>query len=512
VINIGLGSWPARRARMQPGKVAFRQGDRSVTYRQLAERVRALASGLAARGVRPGDRVAYLGPNDISTFEALFAAGELGCILVPLNTRLAAPEISYLLSDCAPSVLLYAEEFSPMVDAVDPACPAVRLGGRQSPYEQVLAEGRTAAFEPAEVGLDHDAVILYTSGTTGRPKGAVLTHGSLTWNVMNQLAHLDVLSTDVVLCTSPLFHVTGLGQVSLPALFKGATVVIAPKFDPAWMLQTIAEAGISAFSAVPTMLQRLCDHPDWEQADLSSLRYVNFGGSPVLERVAVAWLTRGVPLLQGFGMTETSAGVFMALPDGAAARPVSAGVCHFFTDVSLLGPSGSCEQPPGTGEVVVRGPNLFRGYWNRGPETTGLLADGWFRTGDIVRVEEDGWSYVVGRVKDTIISGGENIYPAEIEMLIDQMPEVAESAVVGIPDPDWGEVALACVVLQSSASLTLEGLREYLEPQLARYKLPRYLEIVRALPRTATGKIRKDQLRAGAADGQPRTRDKENSI
>jgi fatty-acyl-CoA synthase len=253
--DFGLGSWPARRARIAPDTIALRQGDRALSYAQLAARVEALAGGLAARGVRAGDRVAYLGANDIATFETFFAAGRLGAIFVPLNTRLAGPEIDRLLDDCAPAVLIHG------------------------PEEASLIAAEPAARSAAQVRLDDPAVILYTSGTTGRAKGAVLTHANLTWNTMNQLAHVDILSTDIALCTAPLFHVTGLGQVSLPALFKGGTVVVAPRFDPSWMLAAIPALQINAFSAVPTMLQLLCDHPDWPAADLSSLRYVIYGGS-----------------------------------------------------------------------------------------------------------------------------------------------------------------------------------------------------------------------------------------
>ena len=277
MIDHGVGSWPARRARITPDAVALRQGDRTLTYAELAGRVDALAAALAARGVTTGDRVAYLGANDMATFETFFAVGRLGAIFVPLNTRLTATELSQLFADCAPTVLAHGPE---VADVVPVAFP----GGRTLPISDLPFP---AAFPPATaVGLDDPALLLYTSGTTGRAKGAVLTHGNLTWNTMNQLAHVDILSTDVVLCTAPLFHVTGLGQVSLPALFKGGTVVVAPRFDPGWMLGVIPQLRINGFSAVPTMLQMLCDHPQWVDADLSSLRYVIYGGSTIQERVA----------------------------------------------------------------------------------------------------------------------------------------------------------------------------------------------------------------------------------
>jgi fatty-acyl-CoA synthase len=266
------------------------------------------------------------------------------------------------------------------------------------------------------------------------------------------------------------------------------------------MLGAIRELRINGFSAVPTMLQMLCDHPQWADADLSSLRYVIYGGSTIQVRVANSWLSRGVQVLQGYGMTEAAPGVFMATPAGAARRPVSAGVTHFFTDVELLTPDGTRQSVPGTGELLVSGPNVFAGYWNRPEDTAASFVDGaWFRSGDVVRVDPDGWAYVVDRVKDMIISGGENIYPAEVEAVINQLSEVEDCAVVAVPDQRWGEVGLAFVVRRPGAELTDEALRTHLDGRLARYKIPRYVRFVADLPRTATGKVRRADLRAAAA-------------
>jgi fatty-acyl-CoA synthase len=477
--NLGLGSWPARRARITPDAVALRQAGRQLTYRELADRVEVVAGELHRRGIGPGDRVAYLGPNDIATFEVFFAAGRLGAIFVPLNTRLTAPEIAQLVEDCAPTVLVHAPDTTgpgPLLSTVD--LPVTGDGPPLVP-----------------VGLDDPALILYTSGTTGRSKGAVLTHANLTFNTMNQLAHVDILSTDTALCTAPLFHVTGLGQVTLPTLFKGGTVVVAPRFDPGWMLSAIPELGINAFAAVPTMLQLLCDHPQWTDADLTSLRYVIYGGSTVPERVARAWLDRGVPVLQGYGMTEAAPGVFLSTPDGAAAQPVSAGVTHFFTDVELLSPGGERQPPPGTGELLVSGPNVFTGYWNRPEETaTSFVGPGWFRSGDVVRIGTDGWAHIVDRIKDMIISGGENIYPAEVEAVINELPGVLDCAVVAVPDERWGEVGLAYV----TGDVDESTIRAHLAGRLARYKIPQHYRFVPELPRTATGKVRRADLRTAA--------------
>jgi fatty-acyl-CoA synthase len=498
--DYGLGSWPARRARISPDAVALRQGDRALTYAELAARVERLADGLAARGVGPGDRVAYLGPNDIATFEVLFAAGRLGAIFAPFNTRLAPPEIAYLLDDCAPTVFVHAAELAELVAAVDPAAhgvpTTVALGGG---YDTLLTGPRRRPGTP--VALSDDAVILYTSGTTGRPKGAVLSHANLTFNMMNQLAHADVLSTDTALCIAPLFHATGLGVITLPTLFKGGTVQVVPRFEPGAVLTAIEEHRISSFSCVPTMLAMLCDHPDFGRAELGSLRYVIYGGSSVPERVAVAWQDRGVTLQQGYGMTEASPGVYLAPVAGSTQRPLSVGAPHFYTDVTF-DPEGDEPERGGRGELLVRGLNVSRGYWNRPADTERAFDRGWYHTGDIVRVERDGWAYVVDRIRDMIISGGENVYPAEVEAEVTALDGVLDCSVVAVPDQRWGEVGHAFVAAAPDR-WTEQTLCAALTGRLAPFKIPKYVTFVDELPRTATGKVRKDVLRAKAAPTLP---------
>jgi fatty-acyl-CoA synthase len=506
--NYGVGSWPSRRARINGTSVALRQGSREVTYAELAEQVDHLARSLAGQGVKHGDRIAYLGLNDIAAFEVFFAAGRLGAIFVPFNTRLSPPEVAYLLQDADPCVLFYGPEHAELVAMVDSRWRGERTvaavaGSGPATLDGFVEQGAYLPAVHAEVSLDDDAVILYTSGTTGRPKGAVLTHGNLTFNTMNQLAHVDVLSTDTTLCISPLFHATGLGQVSLPTLFKGGTVAVIPKFDAGQVLSTIAGQQIASFSGVPTMLQMLCDHGDFEATDLSSLRYVIYGGSMVIERVACAWQRRGVHILQGYGMTEASPGVYLATAEGAMGRPLSVGVPQFFTDVTLAPVAGRqpSDRSDRSGELLVSGLNVFRGYWNRPTETAASFEDGvWFRSGDVIEVGEDGWSYVVDRIKDLIISGGENIYPGEVEACINALPGVVDSAVIAVPDEQWGEVGMAFVI--SGTAWTEESLRAGLSGRLADFKIPKKIRVVDELPRTATGKVRKQDLRT-AIDKEP---------
>jgi fatty-acyl-CoA synthase len=456
--------------------------------------------------------VAYLGVNAVEVFETFFATWLLGAIAVPLNYRLSGAEIRYMLEDSAASVLVHSGDANALVAAAVPLPGTVRHVLAVDPadrpvdsaeYEAEVAAGPTLDSEP-QVSLDDPAILLYTSGTTGRPKGAVLTHGNLTWNTVNYLAHVDVLSTDRALGIAPLFHCVGLGQVTLPTLFKGGSVELVPKADPGLVLARVAAARITSFSAVPTMLQMMCEHPAWDTADLSSLAVVQYGGSPVQERVARAWLDRGVRLLQGYGMTEASPGVYMSTHDGTAAHPTAVGVPHFFTDVALLRDGRPAPVGGEPAELVVRGPHVFAGYWNRPEDTAaGFVDDQWFRTGDVLSVDEDGWARVVDRVKDMYISGGENVYPAEVEAVAVQLDAVANCAVVGLADSRWGEVGVAYVQLREGATLTEAELRAHLEAHLARYKVPKYVEFVPELPRNATGKIRRVELRHRAVEDHP---------
>ncbi|MDX3537512.1 long-chain fatty acid--CoA ligase [Streptomyces sp. MB09-01] len=501
--DYGIGSWPLRQARIRPDATALRDAQGQLTYARLAERVEQLAAALRARGIRRGHRVAHLGSNSVAALEALFATTRLGAIFVPLNTRLTADELALLLEDCAPALLFHDDAHQHLAQQVagallwtagphdqeamttDPSTPLPEHDGGDG------RDGRDGRDEVG-VGLGDDAVILYTSGTTGRPKGAVLTHGNLTFNTMNQLAHVDVLSTDTALCVAPLFHAAGLAQVLLPTLFKGGTVHVLPRFDARAALAHIAGRQITSFAAVPTMLQMMCDHPDFATTDLSHLRYVIYGGSSAPARVAAAWQRREVTLLQGYGMTEASPGITLAVPGPTAtAKPLSPGVPHFFTDVRPR--PGDAGRTP---ELLVSGLNVFRGYWKRPADTAAAMEGRWLRTGDAVHFDDDGWAHVADRIKDVIISGGENIYPAEVEARIDALPAVHESAVVGVPDERWGEVGLAYVVPAPGAALSAEALRHALRGQLAPYKIPHHVRVIDRLPRNATGKVMKEALRA----------------
>ena len=494
--NRGIGSWLTTRAATSADVVAIVSGDgEQLTYRELADRAARWAAVFTARGIGRGDRVAFLGENQPAFVEVLFGAARVGIVFVPVNTRLAAPEVAHILTDSDARLLVHDDRS---------AAVAVEAAGAAGDLPRLVvgseADAALAAVEPAPetpgVGLDDPAAILYTSGTTGRPKGAVLTHGNLTWNSLNTLVDADIVSTDIALVISPLFHAASLGMGLLPVLLKGGTVVLERAFDAGRALRLIEQHGITMLSGVPTTYQFLAEHPDWASTDLSSLAKLTCGGSPVPTRVLEAFEARGLSFSQGYGMTETSPGATYLPATRTRSKMGSAGQPHFFTEVRVVGEGGESLAPGEIGEIQVRGPNVTPGYHgNEAATAEAFTADGWFRTGDLGSFDDEGYLFVADRLKDMIISGGENIYPAEVEDLILGLEEVTGVAVIGIPDERWGETPWAIVTLRPGAELTTERVAEYLNGRIARYKIPKNVVVVDELPRTASGKVKKLDLR-----------------
>ncbi len=506
----GIGAWPRRRAVKSAGHPAIVFRDSAVTYDELATRIDRLAAGLRERGVRFGDRVAYLGNNHPSFVEALFASTNLGAIFVPLNTRLSGPELAYMLTDSGATVLVHSSALEPLAAAASAALPVARIAvdalgvadqvatdATAEDYEGVIASASAAPRAPARVSLNDRALIIYTSGTTGRPKGAVLTHGNLTWNAVNVLVDYDLIGSDRALMISPLFHVAALGMGCLPVFLKGATLLLEERFVPGDALRSIELQRATMISGVPTTYQMMMDDPAWASTDISSLRLLTCGGSAVPGRVREAYEDRGLSFSSGYGLTETSPGVTMLPPWSSRERAESAGLAHHFTEFRIRGGGGDLSGPGQRGEIEARGPNVFGEYWgNEAASRSAFTDDGWLRTGDIGYTDEEGFLYIADRVKDLIISGGENIYSAEVEQAIATIPGVTGVAVIGVPHERWGEVPHAVVTLAAGFTLNPEYLAEYLSARLARYKLPTTMEIIDALPRTASGKVQKQILRA----------------
>ncbi|MGM7668328.1 o-succinylbenzoate--CoA ligase [Microbacterium sp. A93] len=500
--NHGLGSWMATRRLKTPEKIAlvFDDGN-ELTYSGLAALADRVAAALSRRGIRTGDRVAYLGENSPEFLAALFGAVQIGAVFVPVNTRLASPEIQHVVTDSNARVLIHDPEFGARLDGLSLGIEYLLDASSIDVPDVSVVEGSPEAssasnFPDSPAALDRPAAILYTSGTTGKPKGAVLTHGNLTWAALNAIIDYDIVSTDVALMISPLFHVASLGMGALPIIIKGGTLVLEKRFDPSRALALIQNYGVSMLSGVPTTYQLLCDHPDWATTDVSSMRKLTCGGSAVPSRVLNAYEERGLSFSQGYGMTETAPGATLLAPDRTREKQGSVGVPHFFTDVRIAGEDGR-EVPTGTvGEIEVSGPNVFAGYYGRPEETAeAFTADGWFRSGDLGYLDDDGVLYISDRLKDMIISGGENIYPAEIENLINDLDGVTGVAVIGIPDDRWGEVPWAVLTVRDGITIDTDQVRAHLDGRLARYKVPAKTVIVDELPRTASGKIRKADLR-----------------
>lgn len=473
----GLGSWPARRARMTPNAVAVRHDDTSLTYADLRERVAALAAGLRAAGISKGDRVAYLGPNRPVYLDLLFACGRLGAIFVPVNFRLTAREIDHVLADSGACLFIHTPDY--------PHTTTIRT---VQATDTVPLTGNDATEDT--VGLDDPCLIMYTSGSTGRPKGAILTHGNLTWNAVNVLVEMDLAGDERTLVTAPMFHIASLSMTCLPTLLKGGTVILREKFDPAAVLATVEREHVTFMFGVPTMFNALAAHENFAATDLSSVRRFISGGAAAPEDTLRRFLDRGITITQGYGLTETAPGVLTQDIPHVFSKLGSVGVPSFFTDVRLVDADDN-----GRGEVVISGPNVTPGYWQRPDATANAIRDGWFHSGDIATVDEDGYYYLVDRVKDMIISGGENIYPTEVENEIYGFPGVGDCAVIGVPDEHWGEVGRAVIRVRPGASVDPEELLAFLRTRLAGYKVPKSVVFTDEMPTTGSGKIRKSVLR-----------------
>ncbi len=470
-----IGRWIRDRARTTPQRVAIDHLGRTVTYAELDATSERLAGALFARGLVRGDRVATLTGNSPEHVAVFFACAKAGLIIAPLSWRLAPAELAYQLDDAEPALFLVEGEYAELA----------RASGRA--FEPLTLAGEGDALD-AEVD-DEDALLLvYTSGTTGRPKGALLTHANCFWTNLSFDLATGVSSGDVVLQILPQFHCGGWNVQALLAWWKGATVVLERAFDPARCLALIEEKRITTMMGVPANYLFMSQDAAFASADLSSLRRAVVGGASMPESLLEAWRSRGVEIVQGYGLTEAAPNVLCVPPEDAVRKAGWAGKPYPHVDVRL-----SAE-----GELQVRGPNVFAGYW-RNPEATAEVFDGdWLRTGDVAERDEEGFYRIKDRLKDMYISGGENVYPAEVESVLHEHPAVADVAVVGVPDERWGEVGVAFVV--PAAEVPEGELVEFVRERLARFKAPKDVRFVEVLPRSGLGKVLKDELRASVGE------------
>jgi fatty-acyl-CoA synthase len=496
--NFGVGSWIERRARIAPDRVALAGDDCSFTYAELARRVRRLANGLQRLGVGRGDRVAWLGPNHPAFLEALFASGLVGAALAPVNHRLAADGIRVVLADIDPKVLIQHAATDPTA-VVDSVCQRITVAGsieEALDFEALVAE---SPDNPVEVAVSMDEVCLlpHTSGTTGLPKGVMLTHANLTWNVVNFLSCADFRSDDVTVAIAPFFRVGGTGVNVLPVLFLGGTVVVPSELSPAGILQVMQRHRVTVGFGNPDLLNALAHSELWPQVDLSSVRFIVTGGAPVPERLIRAWLGRGVLLLQGYGLSEAAPLALLLDPTSALTKMGSAGRPPLLVDIRIVHPDQSAVGPGETGELLVRGPNVMAGYWRR-PEATRevLSADGWLRTGDAARSDQQGYVWIVDRVADCFLAAGRPVYPGDVERVLTGHPSVADVGVVQALGEGGGGTVAALVVLSAGSAATEQEILAYGRQHLAAHQAPASVMFVDRLPRNSVGKLLRTQLRA----------------
>ena len=496
--------WIAHHADHRPTKEAIRDlgTDRTFTYADLDRRVDAMAVYLDSIGIRRGDRIGVLAHNGVEYFDIQFACARTGAICVLLNWRLTVTELEYILNDSSPKLLVHDASFSEAATELQQRCSIDSLlsidgGADDSPYEQAIAAFDGQSVDPLALTHDDVVTIMYTSGTTGLPKGAMITHGMNFWNCVNLGIPGGVGLDTVHLNVLPLFHTGGLNCYSNPVLHAGGTVVILRAFDPGESLRVLGDPaqGITHFFAVPAPYQFMMLHPDFESTDLSRLRVAGVGGAPCALTIMERWTERGVSLVQGFGMTETSPASIFLDPGDALRKIGSTGKVLLHTEARIVNDDGDDCGPDEIGELWVAGPNITPGYWNK-PEATASAFEGrWLKTGDAARMDDEGFIYIVDRWKDMYISGGENVYPAEVENVLYQLPGVAEAAVIGVPSERWGEVGLAVIALTPGGEIDRAAMQEFCAERLAKFKVPSDVAIVDALPRNATGKVLKRELR-----------------
>ena len=491
--------WAAKWALYQPEKVAVssHEGQRSLTYAELNERGQALAVWLQEEwGLQKGDRIAVLAEFDLPYVVLFTAAQKGGYILVPLNYRLASAELDYLLSDAEPAAIFYEAKFQPLlVDAPHfmQQPQQLELTELMQRSAGVQAEAMTR-WQNAELTADDPVFILYTSGTTGRPKGALYTHGMLFYNSINTELSLALTSHSRTINCMPPFHTGGWNVLVTPLLHHGGYSCLMKKFDPEALLALLKSEQPTVFMAVPTMLKMIADQPGFAQADLSSLNYLIVGGEPMPIPLIEAWHAKGIAVRQGYGMTEVGPNLTSLHQQDAIRKKGSIGFPNFYLDTRVVDPQGRDLPPNEPGELWLRSPVVTPGYWRNPEATAKAKVDGWFRTGDQVIRDAEGYFFIVDRIKNMFISGGENVYPAEVERVLLAHAAIEEAAVIGVPDPKWGEVGCAFVVC-GDRPLDTEAVKAHCEAHLARFKVPKQVVFLDALPKNDTGKIDRQRLK-----------------
>jgi len=505
-----IGDYLGRREIYSPDKLAIidagKDPELRLTYKDWNRRVNRLANWLGeTAGIGFRDRVAILARDGIEHLDMFYACGKLGAIHVALNWRLHWRELVDLMKDTTPTVLIYSDDFKETVHKISNHFSAsdfhyLHIEGSgivgSQLYESILQSAPESPVTNERVHKEDTACLLFTGGTTGLPKGAQISHRQVCWNVLNTVIH-DLSHDDIYLCVFPLFHAGGLFAYISSQVVFGNTTILTRQFDPEQVLSLIEREKVTVFAAVPTMYQIMTQATNWETANMSSLRFCTSGGAPLPVPLVEKYTTeKGIRFKQGFGMTEFGPGLFALPPEDAIRKAGSIGRPNYFIDVRVVDENNTPLGPNQPGELILRGPSGFSGYWKNQEASSAVLdEDGWFHTGDIVVYDDEWYFYVQDRKKDMFISGGENVYPAEIENVLYKHPSVHMCAVIGIPHEKWGEVGKACVALKPDTTASEEELLVYLRDHLARYKVPKSVEIMDSLPLSGMGKILKRDLR-----------------
>jgi acyl-CoA synthetase (AMP-forming)/AMP-acid ligase II len=497
-----LGLFLGKRARLSPRLEALVEVERGrrFSYAELDQRANRAANAFAARGVRSGDRVALLLMNGVEYLESFFGLAKLGAVVVPLNWRLVPDELTFILTDSGSTVLLHDPEFDASVAALGSAATSVReiwrVGGAAPgalDYD-ALTGAASPETPPCPAGPDDLLFIMYTSGTTGLPKGVMHTHGTMaaasrTINMTSDMRHADRY-----LQMLPLFHVGALTP-AIASIHRGGTLVMLRAFDPARVFPLIAAERITTGLAVPAMLNFMLAAGDPAKHDHSTLRWMMSGAAPVPPALIERYAEHGIEIHQVYGLTESGGPACAISPDQALAKIGSTGPAFFHTDVRVVDEAGADIEPGQIGEVIIRGAHVMKGYWNRPDATAETLRDGWLHSGDLATVDKEGFVFIQDRKKDMIITGGENVYPAEVEAVLVRHPDVLEGAVIGVPSARWGESGSAIVVAKAGTKPSAEEILRFFDGKLARYKIPRSVHFVDEIPRNPTGKVLKRVLR-----------------
>jgi fatty-acyl-CoA synthase len=502
---MNIGEWVSKRARLHPERLFLKEEDgREFSNDTFDRRVNRMAHALGELGIFKGERVAVLMLNSSEFLEIFFACGKTGAIMVPVNFRLAVPELIYILRDCAPRGLIYSSDFSEKLQAIKAAGLPIscyfRHGGENLPEDPLINDLVTPlpANEPApvsEVTLDDPLFIMYTSGTTGDPKGAMLSHGNILFGAIHSLVGYGVNRTYKSLVVAPLFHIGALAASAMPVIYAGGSLILKSFYNASEVIRLVVQERINYMFAVPVMFQMMTRSDEWDRADFSHVHFFISGGAPIPVPVIREYQEKkGVGFAQGYGLTETGRLTSLDLEDSIR-KAGSVGKEVFHLQLRIVDQGDRDVAPGEPGEIVVRGPNVFAGYWNRPQETADAMREGWFHTGDMGRRDDEGFIYVIGRKQELIISSGENIYPVEVERVIQAIPGVREAAAVAMSDPTRGEVVAAFVMLHEKQQMTEEDLINALQGQIAHFKIPKRIFFVNDFPRNPTGKILKRELK-----------------